>query len=47
MGKAGTGKTLLALAAGLKRTVEDETYSRMFVERPVIPLGRDVGFLPE
>ena len=46
IGKAGTGKTLLALAAGLKRTVEDEVYSRMLVSRPVIPLGRDVGYLP-
>ncbi len=46
LGKAGTGKTLLALAAGLKRTVEDEVYTRMLVSRPVIPLGRDVGYLP-
>ncbi len=46
LGKAGTGKTLLALAAGLKRTVEDEVYSRLLVSRPIIPLGRDVGFLP-
>jgi PhoH-like ATPase len=46
VGKAGTGKTLLALAAGLKRTVEDGTYTRMLVSRPVMPLGRDIGFLP-
>ncbi len=46
VGKAGTGKTLLALAAGLKRTVEDGVYSRMLVSRPVMPLGRDLGFLP-
>ncbi len=46
VGKAGTGKTLLALAAGLKRTLEDGTYSRMLVSRPVMPLGRDIGFLP-
>ncbi len=46
LGKAGTGKTLLALAAGLKRTVDDEVYSRMLVSRPVIPMGRDVGYLP-
>jgi PhoH-like ATPase len=46
VGKAGTGKTLIALAAGLKRTVEDATYTRMLVSRPVMPLGRDIGFLP-
>jgi PhoH-like ATPase len=46
VGKAGTGKTLLALAGGLKRTVEDQAYSRLLVSRPVMPLGRDIGFLP-
>ncbi len=46
VGKAGTGKTLLALAAGLKRTAEDGTYSRLLVSRPVMPMGRDLGYLP-
>ena len=46
MGKAGTGKTLLALAAGLQRTTLDRTYSRLLVSRPIMPLGRDLGFLP-
>jgi PhoH-like ATPase len=46
VGKAGTGKTLLALAAGLKRTVDDGAYTRMLVSRPVMPLGRDIGYLP-
>lgn len=46
IGKAGTGKTLLALAAGLKKTTEEAVYSRLVVSRPVIPLGRDIGFLP-
>ncbi len=46
VGKAGTGKTLLALAAGLKCTVDDGVYTRMLVSRPVMPLGRDIGFLP-
>jgi PhoH-like ATPase len=46
IGKAGTGKTLLALAAGLKRTNEDNAYSRLLVSRPIMPLGRDLGFLP-
>jgi PhoH-like ATPase len=46
VGKAGTGKTLLALAAGLKRTTDDNVYTRMLVSRPIMPLGRDLGFLP-
>jgi PhoH-like ATPase len=46
VGKAGTGKTLLALAAGLKRTIEDQAYTRLLVSRPVMPLGRDIGYLP-
>src|SRR5690606_21345654 len=46
LGKAGTGKTLLALAAGLQRTSVDRTYSRLLVSRPIMPLGRDLGFLP-
>ena len=41
VGKAGTGKTLLALAAGMKRTVEDGMYTRMLLSRPVMPLRRD------
>lgn len=46
VGKAGTGKTLLAVAAGLRKTVEDHVYARMLVSRPVIPLGKDIGYLP-
>jgi PhoH-like ATPase len=46
VGKAGTGKTLLAIAAGLKLTMEDKTYSKVLVSRPVIPMGKDIGFLP-
>jgi PhoH-like ATPase len=46
LGKAGTGKTLLALAAGLQRTTVDRRYTRMLVSRPIMPLGRDLGFLP-
>jgi PhoH-like ATPase len=46
LGKAGTGKTLLAIAAGLKMTLEDRKYSRVLVSRPVIPMGKDIGFLP-
>ena len=46
MGKAGTGKTLLALAAGLKRTVNDREFRRLVVARPTISMGKELGFLP-
>ncbi len=46
LGMAGTGKTLLALAAGLSRVVEDGAFSRLLISRPVMPMGRDIGFLP-
>jgi PhoH-like ATPase len=46
MGKAGTGKTLMAMAAGLKRTVHDREYRRVVVARPTVALGREIGFLP-
>ncbi len=46
MGKAGTGKTLLAMAAGLKRTVADREFRRLVVARPTIPVGKELGFLP-
>lgn len=45
-GPAGTGKTLLALAAGLFKTEEERLYRRLVVSRPVVPMGRDLGFLP-
>jgi PhoH-like ATPase len=45
-GKAGTGKTLLAIAAGLRKTSDEEVYQRMLVSRPVLPMGKDLGFLP-
>jgi len=46
MGKAGTGKTLLAMAAGLKRTVLDREFRRLVVARPTISMGKEIGFLP-
>ncbi len=46
VGKAGTGKTLLAIAAGLEMTISKEKYSRLLVSRPVQPMGRDLGYLP-
>lgn len=45
-GGAGTGKTLLALAVGLEKVVEQRLYTRLLVTRPVIPLGNDLGYLP-
>jgi PhoH-like ATPase len=46
MGKAGTGKTLMAMAAGLKRTVVDREFRRVVVARPTVSMGREIGFLP-
>lgn len=46
IGQAGTGKTLLALAAGLRKVFDEGTYSRILVSRPIVPLGKDIGYLP-
>jgi PhoH-like ATPase len=46
VGKAGTGKTLLAIAAGLLKSADEGTYNRLLISRPVFPMGRDLGFLP-
>lgn len=46
VGKAGTGKTLLAIAAGLYKSADQGSFSRLLVSRPIFPLGRDLGFLP-
>ena len=46
VGKAGTGKTLVAIAAGLQKVVEETGYQKLLVSRPVYPLGRDIGLLP-
>jgi PhoH-like ATPase len=45
-GIAGTGKTLLAMAAGLQKVVDDSVYSRLVVSRPISPIGKDLGYLP-
>jgi len=45
-GKAGTGKTLLALAAALSQTLDGSIYRKILVARPVIPMGKDIGYLP-
>ncbi len=46
VGGAGTGKTLLALAAALENTIHHNAYERILVSRPIIPLGNDIGYLP-
>ena len=46
IGGAGTGKTLLALAAALEVTVDKNLYDKILVTRPIIPLGNDLGYLP-
>jgi PhoH-like ATPase len=46
VGKAGSGKTLMAIASGLEQVLEQKRYSRLVVSRPVQPLGKDIGYLP-
>jgi len=46
LGQAGTGKTLLALAAGLQKVADEKVYRRIMVSRPIMPLGKDIGYLP-
>ena len=46
LGQAGTGKTLLALAAGLAQVLETKTYTEIIVTRVTVPVGEDIGFLP-
>lgn len=46
IGTAGTGKTFLALLAGLHQVLIEDQYEKMLVARPVVPLGRDIGYLP-
>jgi PhoH-like ATPase len=46
LGSAGTGKTLLALAAGMAKVFNEERYDKLLVARPIMPLGRDIGYLP-
>lgn len=46
VGKAGTGKTLLALASALEQVVERQLYKKIFIARPIIPMGKDIGYLP-
>ncbi|MES2561304.1 MAG: PhoH family protein, partial [Pseudomonadota bacterium] len=46
LGQAGTGKTLLTLAAGLMQTLEHKIYSEIIMTRVTVPVGEDIGFLP-
>ncbi len=46
VGSAGTGKTLLSLATGLSKAVDDQKYRKLLVSRPIFPMGRDLGYLP-
>ena len=46
VGKAGTGKTLLAIAAGLQKVTEEQVFAKLLVSRPIFPMGRDIGYLP-
>jgi PhoH-like ATPase len=46
IGKAGTGKTLLAVACGLEKTLGEQKYHRILISRPIVPMGKDIGYLP-
>jgi PhoH-like ATPase len=46
LGGAGTGKTLLAIAAGMSKVFQEERYDKLLVARPIMPMGRDIGYLP-
>jgi PhoH-like ATPase len=46
IGSAGTGKTLLALACGMRKVFDENAYSRILISRPIVPLGKDIGYLP-
>ncbi len=46
IGQAGTGKTLLALACGMRKVFDENVYSRILISRPIVPLGKDIGYLP-
>lgn len=46
LGPAGTGKTLLALACALRKVFDEGLYTKILISRPIVPLGRDIGYLP-
>ena len=46
IGQAGTGKTLMALTCGLRKVFDEGVYNRILISRPIMPLGKDIGYLP-
>jgi len=46
VGRAGTGKTLIALATGLEKILEQKVYTKLLITRPIVPMGNDLGYLP-
>ncbi|MFT4553556.1 MAG: PhoH-like ATPase [Chlamydiales bacterium] len=46
IGQAGTGKTLMALASGMRKVFDEPVYNKILVSRPIMPLGKDIGYLP-
>jgi len=46
VGKAGTGKTLLSVAAGLHKSLDEESFKKIVISRPIVPMGKDLGYLP-
>ena len=46
LGSAGTGKTLVAIAAGMAKVFSEQRYDKLLVARPIMPMGRDIGYLP-
>ncbi len=46
LGQAGTGKTLMALTCGLRKVFDEGVYNRILISRPIMPLGKDIGYLP-
>ncbi|MDP8263528.1 MAG: PhoH family protein [Candidatus Ancaeobacter aquaticus] len=46
VGQAGTGKTLLALTVGLQQVINESKFQKMLISRPIMPLGKDIGYLP-
>ncbi|MDR2708873.1 MAG: PhoH family protein [Elusimicrobiota bacterium] len=46
VGLPGSGKTILALACGLQKTIEEKYFRKLYIARPIIPMGNDLGFLP-
>lgn len=46
LGAAGTGKTLVTLVCGLQKAVEESVYRKLIICRPIVPVGKDIGFIP-